>query len=195
MVKKSVLKEIDRVIKESWLKNIKSDYHNNHILKEDSLKNCLYHHIRRKLGTRFLEEHNLRIYSEFNEADMKGIGRKADIAIVEIGDDYKSHLSDNIRYIHFIIELKYGSSDKDFFTDINKVKEYINYWQIDCLFYLGFIAEKPYDCPKWLDKRATNNWADKKVTVLSANSDFDNDTIQFYVQSCNQYNKDLNNVY
>ena len=199
MIKKSVKEKIDRTIKEVWLKNISNDYFNYHILKEDTLKNSFYYHIRRKLGTKFLEENNIRIFTEFNDSELKK-GRKADIAIVEIGSDTSGYIGNNIKSIIAIIELKLGGyyhPDEVFYDDINKVKEYINYWKIDCLFYLGFIAEKEYDCPKWLNKNATNNWADKKVTVLSANYDSNNDNIPFtfYVQSCNQYNKDLSNVH
>jgi hypothetical protein len=38
MVKKSVVQEIDRVIKDVWMKNIPKDYHENYLINEDSSK-------------------------------------------------------------------------------------------------------------------------------------------------------------
>ena len=55
MIKKCVQKEIDRVIKETWMKNIQADYHNEYMLKEDSLKCCFYYQDRK--STRLNSSH------------------------------------------------------------------------------------------------------------------------------------------
>ena len=168
MITKTALRKIDRSIKEVWIKNISKDYTNLHLLKEDTLKNSFYFHLRRKLGTIFLEENAIRIYTEFNDGDLKGVGFRADIAIVEIGDNVDGYLGDNIKSIIAIIEFKYGGAympDSNFYDDISKVKNYIKNCKINCLYYLSFIIEKEYPYPNWLDGRQSNNWANKRVTV------------------------------
>jgi hypothetical protein len=194
MIKKSVIKKIDRIIKRIWIENISSDYKNLHLLKEDTLKNCFYYHLRRKLGTRFLEENSIRIFTEFNDGDLKSKGFRADMAIVELGKNTDEYIGDNIKSIIALIEFKLGcnyTSDNYFYDDINKVKNYIRDIKVDCLCYLGFIAEKEYSYPDWLDGRQINNWANKKVAILSANYISENDDLQFFIQSCNGLNKDL----
>lgn len=195
MICKTAIVKIDRAIKEIWRNNISKDYWNDHLLKEDTLKNSFYYHLRRKLGTQFLEENNIRIYTEFCDGDLKETGFRADIAIVELSKDPNGYLGDNIESSIAIIELKFGGTykaDCNYYDDINKIRGYIRDCRIDCLYYLGFIAEKEYENPYWLDGRQTNNWADKRVTVLSANLDVNGDGIMhFYIQSCNGLNKDL----
>ena len=194
MIKKANIKRIDRIIKEIWMKNIRKDYDNLHLLKEDTLKNSFYYHLRRKLGTKFLDDNSIRIFTEFNNGKLKGTGFRADVVIVELGKDTSGYLGDNIESIVAIIEFKYGDAytpDSNFYDDINKVKNYITNYKLDCLYYLGFIIEKEYPYPNWLDSRQTNNWANKKVTVLSANREIGSYDMKFYIQSCNGLNKDL----
>jgi len=195
LVKKTVSKQIGRTIKELWKRNIRNDYMTHHLLKEDTLKNSFYFHLRRKLGTSFLEENAIRIYTEFNDSELKGTGFRADIVIAELGKDYDGYLGSNIKSIIAIVEFKYGgmyTPDSIFYDDINKVKNYIRECKIDCLYYLGFIIEKEYPSPHWLDGRQTSNWANKKVAVLSANKEINgNGTMQFFIQSCNGMNVDL----
>lgn len=56
--------EIDKIIKETWKKNMQQDYDSNHMLKEDSMKCCFYYHLRRKLSS-ILKQYNLRIFTEY----------------------------------------------------------------------------------------------------------------------------------
>lgn len=192
MANKSIIKQIDRAIKEVWLSNLKKDYNGCHLLKEDTLKSSMYFHIRRKLGTKFLEENNLRIFTEFSDGGIGDLRYRADIAIVEIGSDTQVYIGYNIRSIISIIELKYGGSDTSdgyFYEDITKIKSYIQNLKWDCQFYLGFISEKEYCHPFWLDGRQTNNWANGRLTVLSASLSGNN--MKFFMQSCNALNKDL----
>ncbi|MEQ6391395.1 hypothetical protein RZN22_19220, partial [Bacillaceae bacterium S4-13-58] len=58
-------KVIDRAIKNVWNSNIPRDYQSFYLLKEDSLKNALYYHLRTKLHD-FLETNNIRIFTEFH---------------------------------------------------------------------------------------------------------------------------------
>ena len=196
MASKAVVKEIDRAIKEVWKKSISRDYRMNYLLMEDTLKCSFYYHLRKKLGAQFFKDKNIRMFTELTRGDLAGTGYKADIAIVELKktfDEY--HLGDNIKSTIAIIELKYDHNDIAFLDDIRKIKSYITDLKIDCLYYLGFIAEKEYEAPNWLDGRQTNNWADKKVAVLSANREIDGDgSLRFFIQSCNGLNKDLDEL-
>lgn len=70
---------IDNAIKKIWCKEIKMDYENYSLLKEDSLKNSFYYHLRTKLTDSFLQENNMRIYTEFY---LNGI--RADLVIAKI---------------------------------------------------------------------------------------------------------------
>jgi hypothetical protein len=49
-----ILTTIDRAIKEAWIHNVKTDYMNSYLLREDSLKNAFYYHLRTKLTDHFL---------------------------------------------------------------------------------------------------------------------------------------------
>ena len=194
MVKKAELNEIDRVIKQIWKNNIRKDYRSDYLLKEDTLKNSFYYHLRRKLGIRFLESNDIRIFTEFSDGELKGTGSRADIAVVKMSKTRKEYyLGDNVEAIIAIIELKFSrGSDGVFYADIGKIRDYIRVQNINCLYYLGFIAEKVYDNPNWLDGRQTRNWADKKVAVLSANYESNGDgRMVFHIQSCNGLNKDM----
>ena len=194
MTKKAIIKKIDRAIKEAWLKNISKDYKNLHLLKEDTLKNSLYYHVRRKLSTQFLEDSGIRMFTEFNDAGLRGMGVRADLAIVQLSKNTGAYLGDCIKSIAAIVELKYGckyTTDSYFYADIEKVKNYIKNLKDDTLYYLGFVIEKEYYCPNWLTKKQTNNWADKKLVVLSANHDVGRSDMGFYMQSCNGLNRDL----
>jgi len=193
-INKSVLRKIDRTLKEIWVGGIEKDYRNDHLLKEDSLKNSLYYHLRRKLGTHYLESEGIRIFTEFNNAELSGTGYIADIAIVKLKDyaEYsKNPLQRNVETIIAIIELKHSRKEEDFISDIEKVKNYIKVEEIDCLYYLGFIMEKERDNPNLLTRRQTENWAKGKVAVLSANRVAGKKNLQFFMQSCNGLNKDL----
>ncbi|WP_157076572.1 hypothetical protein [Sutcliffiella cohnii] len=40
----NIISQIDLAIKSIWMKHIKKDYNNQYLLKEDTLKNAIYHH-------------------------------------------------------------------------------------------------------------------------------------------------------
>lgn len=76
-----VVKQIDYAIKTSWLNDVSKDYSKAKLLKEDTLKNSLYFHIRKRIDD-LCEMYNLRIYTEYNETTLKLNNMRADIAIV-----------------------------------------------------------------------------------------------------------------
>lgn len=193
-----LMRAIDRAIKETWVKEIQEDYYSNSILKEDSLKNALYHHLRTRLD--YYKEDRVRIFTEFSDNGLKGTGYRADIAIVILKKDFDMYyLGDNVEKVISLIELKFKGrrcQPHQLMADIDKTKMYINGLKMDCCqFYLGFIHE--YSYPKkearWLDNRASLNWAKDKVTELSAcKFDEDGDDMKFYIHSYNNLNPELN---
>lgn len=64
MNKKQLISIIDRTIRDIWKNEIAFDYEDGWLLKEDTLKNAIYFHLRTKLGKLF-EKNDVRIFTEF----------------------------------------------------------------------------------------------------------------------------------
>ena len=156
MLDQQVFDKIHRVIKHVWINEIQKDYEDLFLLKEDTLKNAFYHHIRRHLQDDFLRGNNLAIFTEFYLPATK---QKVDLAIVEIDkENGKKHLSDCIVNIISVIEMKhkgYTVNDAVFQKDVDKVIGYtksIPY--ADTRYYVAFIREAffyPDDVGGWLE--------------------------------------------
>ncbi|MDR0906346.1 MAG: hypothetical protein LBN00_09305 [Oscillospiraceae bacterium] len=193
-MREDVLITIDRAVKELWLYDIFYDCVNRYLPNEDTLKNSFYFHLRRRLGERFLEYNNLRIFTEFNSGELKGTGFRADIAIVKTDPAFNGYINacpDN--KIVALFELKHSTPERAFDSDIEKTKYYIRDLKIrDCLFYLGFISDKTYSKKPRLEARRTNIWANGKVTVLSLhNVENVEEGFMSHIQSRNRLNADL----
>lgn len=188
----NVFQSIDRAIKECWLIDISSDYFDDYILLEDTLKNSLYHHLRKRLTDQFLHEHNLRIYTELHT----GQKQRIDLAIVKINPNKEGHLRNKITEYVAVIELKLKSgqvSVDPFYEDLNKMRNYIKrHEHPNCQYYVGFIHETDYDLTEssWLHPKAQNTWAKGKLTELSAF--YHQENMLFIVSSYNEMNLDLN---
>lgn len=188
MIDKSIIVEMDQIIKDIWTNEIIEDYNNDCLLKEDSLKCSLYFHLRKKLE-KILEENNLRIYPEYYFTDMHYY---ADIAIVMIDPNLDtSYLVDKVIDVIAIFELKYdgGNSigvDSVIRKDIQKVKNYIQSGKYLCQYYFVVIYETDCDYLNWLDKRSANKWAKGYVTELNAGRL--NGRLFFEVNSYNEMN-------
>lgn len=202
-----IAKTIDRVIKEIWMNEIASDYCDGALLKEDTLKNSFYHHLRVKLDD-FLKKNRLRIYTEFNEKDIKKRKMRADLAIIKISNEESdsNYLGKCVGSVLTIIEFKYmqggGNAVKIIQKDIHKMKDYIKHFKFeDCQYYLGIIHEHEYpnDEINWLSDRQSNSWAKGRLTELGAcyykrESENDENEIGFSVCSYNDFNEELNNA-
>ena len=192
MISQNVLIEIDKAIKEIWLNEIVNDYDEGLLLKEDSLKCSLYHHMRNKLDY-ILKENSLRIYPEFY---FKSLKYRADIAIVEIEENSdKEYLADMVKNVIAIIELKYdyGTDEQTMSViknDVWKIKDYIQTGKMLCQYYFGVIYENECVALNWIDKRSSNNWAKGYVTELDAG--IIDGEIWFEVNSYNGLNEELN---
>ncbi|WP_096155698.1 hypothetical protein [Bacillus sp. FJAT-45066] len=159
---------IDRFIKDIWVSKIPQDYESFYLLKEDTLKNALYFHLRTSLNSFFMKN-NIRIYTEFHYK-----GSIADIAMVKLKDKpgNSDHLKDDIESVLAIIEVKYKScwNDKPFLDDILKVKDYMETLPQDTTqYYLAFVHEIEYENiagDSWLTKQQ-KAWARGRLTELS----------------------------
>ena len=192
MIKKAVMSDIDCAIKEIWKRQIKRDYNDIFLIREDALKCSMYYHLRKKLSP-LIKEHNLRILPEFH---IPSLNKFADLAVVEMDFDrdcyyFKDYISDIIA----IIELKFTNGGDINTTewirnDIRKMKQYLQEGHLDCQYYFACIYEEECEWLQWMDKRSTNNWANGYVTELNAG--FIDGNMTFEVHSYNGMNKDLN---
>ncbi len=188
MIKLSIKKEIDKIIKEVWLDEICNDYGKGKLIKEASLQCSLYHHLQVKLEN-ILQENNLYIYPEFYFKDLK---YRADLAIVEMDmSKQTSYLSERMTDIATIIELKYDGGNakttSDYIkTDMPKIKQYVKSLPYNCQFYFGVIYETDCVWLHWFDKRSTNNWANGCLTELNAG--YLDEQMYFEVNSYNGLN-------
>lgn len=183
---------IDRCIKDVWLNNISQDYKSYYLLKEDTLKNALYFHLRTRLQN-ILAEHNIRIYTEYHYK-----GFISDIAVVKLKEDVgeTEHLKDGVDSVLSIIEVKYknGGSTAPFESDVSKIKQYIELKPLDkCQFYLAFIHEVVNDASSeksWLtiDQK---NWARGKLTELNGYFEDNNSELVVEILSHNDMNTKL----
>lgn len=165
----NVLKVLDATIKRIWKDNIYDDYVEEFLLKEDSLKNALYYHIRRELTDSFMERQNIRIFTEY-ELDNNC---RADIAIVRLKPEAEKNdrcsIKENIETVLAVIEIKYKdnkTSINPFRSDINKMKKYISSGLYpECQFYLAFICEnETIKIDSWIGKE--HQWIKNNLTVL-----------------------------
>lgn len=192
--------KIDKALKILWEKNIIEDYNNDFLLKEDTLKNAIYHHLRNQLGDGFLRKHRLRIYTEYHLGSNKD-GKKqiADIAIVQLSPkkrmDNSYHIHDRVEQIITIMELKFkATNERVMFDDVTKLRDYTKMDKCkSCSFYLGFICERYYkkSIGSWLHPTQKNNWAKNRVTELTAHYCEETDEFVSNIISHTQMNKDL----
>ncbi len=172
---------IDNTIKDIWEHDIKTDYINNSLLREDTLKNSFYFHLRTKLG-RLFEEENIKIFTEFNIDKFKNTNFRPDIVLVRLDEKQESPIEERIKEYICIIELKYKS---DFsaaadliYKDYDKIKYYIENMNLNCpLYYMATIWETETTSKSWLKDEV---WARNLLTEL--NADYNSKgCINFYI--------------
>jgi len=182
-----ILAEIDRTIKKIWEVDIKNDYDEYCLLREDSLKCALYYHLRRRLE-KLLKENNLRIYPEYY-INTGGLKYRPDIVIAKVEDEVKPYLKDMITDIVAIFELKYEYGVSQATTDIikrdiQKMKEYRQKMKLGCQCYFAIIYEEECTWLKWTDKRTSNRWGRGCLTELNAG--YIDGEMKFEVNSYNE---------
>lgn len=176
-----IQKLIDDTIKSIWQNEIKNDYKNRWLLKEDTLKASFYFHLRNKLGHIF-DMYNIRIYTEFTDDKFKGSKKRPDMVIAENnGRQEYEYLGDEINNCLAVIEFKFKqgySSCNDINADCDKLKLYVNELNVECPLYMVTIWEYPdtYSV-NWVRKNA--KWAKGRLTELYASWD-ENYDMQFH---------------
>ncbi len=182
---KTIIELIDSTIKYVWQYEIAKDYDNWWLLKEDSLKNSLYYHIRSKLEKVF-EDHNIRIYTEFNDDIFKGTGYRPDMVIATVDEESEEeYLGKCIKECLCVIELKHKgryANYKDILADFEKIKEYIENPDIKCdRYYMATIWEYKDKPNTWARKNAA--WTKGMLTELNASYCGDDEEMKFYIYS------------
>ncbi|MCM3162719.1 hypothetical protein [Metabacillus litoralis] len=170
---------IHDVINKVWLEDISNDYSNKCLLKEDSLKNALYFHLRRRLGDDFLTENNLRIFTEYYVD-----GERIDLVIVEIDKDKAEEyfLGDCVKRVLAVVEIKFKSglvSDSVFYKDVDKILSFIQSWGSETKHYLAFVQERYYktrDVESWIKDKHLDI-VKGKLTELYSYWDEDSDEV------------------
>ncbi len=180
---KKVLKEIDNAIKYIWKYDIKKDYEDYSLLREDTLKNALYFHLRTKIGS-LLDEHNIKIFTEFNLDKFRNTNYRPDMVLIQLDTETEhSSLEDCIKEYVCIIELKFKGAFTNIpdliYKDYDKIRHYIENMDLNCpKYYMATIWEEYPDSKQWLDNES---WAKGLVTEL--NADFNSKgNMQFYVK-------------
>ena len=173
---------IDEAIQSIWANEIKSDYNDNWIMNEDGLKTALYFHLRKRLEPVFAE-HNLRIFTEFKDAEFSESGFRPDMVIARINmnsdaDCWRGAVTDCLA----VLELKFKSRflDKEaIYADYEKLRAYTERLDLSCRLYMATIWECEDDPTTWIRKNAA--WAKGKVTELNASFSRKTGEPQFYV--------------
>ncbi len=168
-MKKEVLEIIDKQIQYIWKNKISADYENGWLLKEDTLKNALYHHIRTELSSLFDAE-NIRVFTEFRDSVFKGTSYIPDMVIATVDlDNDSNYYGDSIKEILAIIEIKYKTgfnSSNNIYLDYEKLRKYIDELDYNGNLYMATLWEYEDDETNWVRKNAS--WASGRLTELNA---------------------------
>ena len=177
-----ILQIIDEAIQSIWKTEIKHDYDENWIMNEDGLKTALYFHLRKRLAPVFAE-HNLRIFTEFKDAEFSESGFRPDMVIARIdmnsdAEYWRGAVTDCLA----VLELKFKSRflDKEaIYADYEKLRAYTERLDLSCRLYMATIWECEDDPTTWIRKNAA--WAKGKVTELNGSLTWGERKSQFYV--------------
>ena len=191
---------IDRALKRVWMESIQDDYLEDRLPNEDTLKNAIYHHLRRRLTDRWLRDNRLRVFTEY-PLDGK---ERADLAVVRLkpksdaGDG--ESLFDRVEQRLCLVECKFkgdGVGLDPFILDVNKVRNYAHQKDYaDCLFYLATIDEEAWEEDEaWLlDRRQMRGWG-RRVVEFTCSYVIRRPDPVFRVISYNSLNPDLSSKY
>lgn len=140
---KEVLDTINERIQYIWEEKIREDYNNGWLLKEDTLKNALYYHVRMELSSLF-QKHNIRIFTEFTDGEFKKLELRPDmiIATVDLENMDSGYYGNDIKECLAVIEIKFKSdfySYKNVLDDYDKLQIYADKVNIKGKLYMATI--------------------------------------------------------
>lgn len=126
------------------VQQLQNDYKKLWLLKEDSLKNALYFHLRTVLGE-LLDQNDMRIFTEFTDCEFKHSGYRPDMVIAKIDPDADvAYWGDAVTECVAIIELKYKTgfaANEEIYSDYDKLKYYIDTLGVSGKLYMATIWE------------------------------------------------------
>ena len=177
-----IIQIIDEAIETIWVNEIRNDYENKRLLKEDTLKNAMYFHLRNRIGW-LCDECDLRIFTEFTDREFKHTRMIPDMVIAKVNMASDApYWGDAVTECVAVIELKYKNSftaSQDIYEDYDKLRFYIEDLGVKCKLYMGTIWECEDEQTTWARKNAA--WAIGKVTELNASISRSTGKPQFYV--------------
>ena len=177
-----IIQIIDEAIKSIWVNEIRNDYENYRLLKEDTLKNVMYFHLRNRIGW-LCDECDIRIFTEFTDRNFESTGKIPDMVIAKVDMSKNvSYLGKAVTECLAVIELKFKSrfaASQDIYADYEKLRYYIEELGVDCNLYMATIWEQEDDATSWVRKNAA--WAKGKVTELNASFNRKDGEPQFYI--------------
>ena len=156
---------VHQTIQDIWIDDISSDYQNFFLLKEDTLKNAFYYHLRRRLGDKYLETNNLAIFTEYYVPELK---QRVDLVVVEMNPlkAQSGYLGNAVKRIIAIVEMKYkgkAATDLIFEQDVEKVLGYSQLYNEEITkFYVAFIREKYFNADE-----VTHFLAEEKIKIAT----------------------------
>ena len=182
MNRDKLIRIIDKTIKNIWENEIADDYDDGWLLKEDTLKNSFYFHLRTKLGKIF-DENDIRIFTEFTDDKFRGSGCIPDMVIAKVDfDKDERYYGDYIEECLCVIEFKYktGFSSADvIYKDYEKMCKYVKELDVNCKLYMATIWEYEDKPTNWTRKNAA--WAKNLLTELNASYEIGTTDMRFYV--------------
>lgn len=165
-----------------WETNIKEDYDGGWLLKEDTLKNALYFHLRSRLGKLF-KENDVRIFTEFTDAEFKGSKKRPDLVIAKVDMERQcGYWGEAVTDCLAVVEIKFktGFSDAErIYADYEKLRHYIETLKVTGDLYMVTIWEQEDFPTNWIRKNAA--WAKGRLVELNASYKRNSEgELQFY---------------
>ena len=152
------------------------------MLKEDTLKNDFYFHLRNKLGEVF-DDNDIRIFTEFRNDKFKGNIPDMVIAQVDFWKETGSnYFGDDIEECLAVIEFKFKTgynSSKAIYDDYDKMKKYVQEFDVTGNLYMATIWEYEDDPVNW--ERKNSAWAKNRLTELNASYKRGTTEMNFYI--------------
>lgn len=183
MTKQEIDNIIDETVKEIWVNEIADDYESGWLLKEDTLKNSFYYHLRTKLGKLF-EDNDIRIFTEFTDNKFKGKEYRPDMVIARVDLEKGSkYWGDDVTECLAVIEIKFkngSNSSKDIYNDYKKLSVYADSLGVGCKLYMATIWEYEDDETSW--ESEDSKWAKGRLTELNASHKRGTKDMRFYVK-------------
>lgn len=179
-----IISKIDETVKSIWKNEIADDYKKHWLLKEDTLKNAFYFHLRNQLGE-LLSNNDIRIFTEFTDDKFRGTNFRPDIVIAEMDfDRHSDYFGDDVKTCIAVIELKYKNSTvpaKTILNDYDKLHKYVKKLKLDskCKLYMATIWEREDEETYWEDENS--EWAKDRLTELNASYVPKTKDMRFYI--------------